>query len=153
MEVNAVSDRSSLQSIYLSASLQIIDGLSLSLTDLSTITVEEGDRHFGVWSSFLLGFEGISALRYFGSDSTVSSNRSIEILSSLCFSFSHSLCSFPFEFGSKLSQIEANAFSDCSSLESVSLPASVEFLGVNSFSRCFSLSSFTAKSIGRPELS
>jgi hypothetical protein len=48
-----------------------------------------------------------------------------------------------FEFRSRLTRIEPQAFSFGSSLQSICLPASLEFLGMESFYWCGSLSSFS----------
>jgi hypothetical protein len=52
----------------------MIDGSTFSLTRVSKITVEEGNRHFQVSGDFLLDFEGISVIRYFGCDAHVKLN-------------------------------------------------------------------------------
>jgi hypothetical protein len=51
-----------------------------------------------------------------------------------------------FEFQSELYEIGTKSISNSSSLRSICLPASVEFLGEHSFSHCRSLSSFTFES-------
>jgi hypothetical protein len=51
-----------------------------------------------------------------------------------------------FESGSKLTRIESRALSECSSLESICLPAAVDFMGEGAFYACKSLSSFTFES-------
>jgi hypothetical protein len=146
IEPDALCGCSSLKSICLPAQLQMIDSSALVGTGISRITLDDGNRHLRVSGNFLLGSDGISAIRYFRSDSHVALNREIEILGPACFYDSSSLCSLVGETGSKLTRIEASALSGCSLLRSICLPASVEFLGENSFSRCYSLSSFTFES-------
>jgi hypothetical protein len=146
IEANALSDCSSLEAICLPASLQKIDGSAFSGTRITGISVEAGNHHFDVSDSFLVDIDRTSVIRYFGSDSTVTLKRNIEILSTGCFSGCQFLRSLDFEPGSHLTRIEARAFSDCFSFKSIHLPASVEFLGEASFSSCNSLSSFTFES-------
>jgi hypothetical protein len=120
----------------------MIDGSAFAPT-ISAITVENGNRHFRVSGAFLLDFSGISIIRYFGSDPNVALARHIEILNPGCFCGCESLRSLIFQSGSRLRRIEAYAFHDCSSLESICLPASVDLLGDDSFYGCNSLRSFT----------
>jgi hypothetical protein len=51
------------------------------------------------------------------------------------FSWSKSLCLATFESGSRLSQIENEAFAQCGLIDLV-IPASVEVLGEKAFSKC-----------------
>jgi hypothetical protein len=110
------------------------------------VTVEDGNSHLRVSDNFLLDFEGITAIRYLGSDPSVTLKAGVEILGPECFSECAFLCSLAFEPGSRLRRIERHALSKCSSLKSICLPASVEFLGEGSFSECKSLSTFTFES-------
>jgi hypothetical protein len=58
---------------------------------------------------------------------------SVEIIADSSFADCDTLSNVSFEFGSNLQRIEAHAFSRCSFLQSIQIPASVEFLGL----RCF----------------
>jgi hypothetical protein len=64
IETEAGSDCTSLELICLPASLRNIDGLALTDTTISRITVEEGNGIFFVSDNFLLDFEGITVIRY-----------------------------------------------------------------------------------------
>jgi hypothetical protein len=132
-----------LKSICLPASLQILHGDAFILSGVSVITVEAGNRNFDVSGDFLMNFEGVTAVRYLGSDRNPTLGREIESLGHGCFSLCSWLSSLSFESGSKLRRIEARAFSDCSELQSICIPASVEILCVCCFSRCLSLSSLS----------
>jgi hypothetical protein len=101
---------SSLKSICLPASLAIIDGSNFYDSVISHIAVEDGNRHFRVCGDFLIDFEGITVIRYFGSDSHVRLPRNIEILGTQYFSDHKSLSSLTFGSGSKLTLIEAGPF-------------------------------------------
>jgi hypothetical protein len=106
----------------------MIDGSAFAHTGRARITVEEGNPYFRVSGDFLLGFDGTSLIRYFGSDSTVTVPRDVEILGTGCFCDHHSLCSLLFESGSNLKCVEANAFSGFSGLKSIVIPRSIQEL-------------------------
>jgi hypothetical protein len=146
IESRALSGCSSLKSICLPARLEMIGGLAFENTPISSITIDEGNHHFRLSGDFLIGSDGTTPIRYFGSYSNVTLPRDITILASGCFSGCASLRSLDFGLESKVTRIEAEAFSGCSSLESICLHASVEFLGENSFMSCSSLSSLTFES-------
>jgi hypothetical protein len=59
--------------------------------------------------------------------------RTVEIISSECFSDSEHLTSLTFEANSMLPRIETDAFSFCSALLEIMVPRWVEFLGENCF--------------------
>jgi TPR repeat protein len=132
-EGNVFSVYSSLKSLSSPASVQLIDGSAFSDIILST-NFQEGSRRLRVSGNFLLRADYISGIRSCGSNSNVAFKREFQILNPNCFHSCDSLCSFRFESGSKSSRIEAHTLSHCSSLRSFCLPASVKFLGLNSFS-------------------
>jgi hypothetical protein len=67
---------------------------------------------------------------------------SVKIIGSRCFlgraknDSSSSLATVTFEPGSELRRIEPFAFSGCNSLQSISLPASVQMISADSFAEC-----------------
>jgi hypothetical protein len=65
---------------------------------------------------------------------------SVDILGEKCFSEHKSLSSVRFESGSRLSQIEKEAFSETGLVEII-LPGSVKILGERCFEKCKTLSS------------
>jgi hypothetical protein len=75
--------------------------------------------------------------------------RECEILGGSCFSYQARLLTVAFEVGSRLARIENNAFSACSALKYICIPAGVEFLGSMCFSRCTSLVQLTFESGSR----
>jgi hypothetical protein len=137
----------SLKSIHLPASLQFLDPNafrwtehdSFTLAKASQISIEEGSHHFRVWGGFLMDIEGATVVRYFGHDRNLTLSCEIETLGVGCFSRCYRLSSLVFEGGSKLKRIEALAFSHCSELKSVCIPASVEILCRRCFAQCHRL--------------
>jgi hypothetical protein len=92
IEAGALSGCSSLKSLCLPASLQEINSSALADTNISKLSVSEGNSHFRVCDDFLLDFAGVSILHYFGSDSNVTVNRTIEVLGAYCFYGRTCLC-------------------------------------------------------------
>jgi hypothetical protein len=150
---------SSLTSIFIPASVETIGDSVLCGISISKITIEEGNTHFRVFNNSLTDFSGISLIQSFDRGRHVRINRFIEKLCPTCFSNFVTLEIVEFESDSHLRRIEAGAFSNCSSLQSITIPASVELLCEFCFSGCTSLSivSFESKSqltrIGRSAFS
>jgi hypothetical protein len=130
-------------SIHLPASLQILKYDAFRRKSFSRMTIEEGNRHFRFSGNFLMDIEGVTVVRYFGSEEAITLGSEIETLGDGCFSWYDGLLSLVFEPGSKLKRIGARAFIDCSELESICIPASVEILCAHCFEGCCSLSSLT----------
>jgi hypothetical protein len=146
IDSEAFSDCRSLEAIHLPASLEIMIGSALKHTDLSLITVEEGNTNFQVYDSFLMDIEGLSAVRYFGSQKSLIVNRAFEVLGPGCFNSCQSLISLRCESESSLIRIDAWAFHFCTKLESVYLPASVKVLCEGCFDACPCLALLTFES-------
>jgi hypothetical protein len=66
--------------------------------------------------------------------------RTVEIISSECFSDCEHLTFVTFEANSMVQRIETGAFSFYSALREITVPRRVQFLGENCFSECSSLS-------------
>jgi hypothetical protein len=143
IESDAFSKCSSLRSICLPVSVQKVTGSSFVNSGIVDIKVEEGNCHFSIADSFLMGANGSSIVRYFGSDKSVQIARGVEILSENCFSHCVSFSALTFESDSKLHRIDSHAFYACSSLQSIQIPASVVIIGEHAFEACMSLSSVT----------
>jgi hypothetical protein len=109
----------------------MIDGSAFKGAGISSLYVEDENRHFRVSEDFLLDFEGLSVIRYLGSSVTVTLSRNIEILGPGCFCSCDWLNSLTFESQSKLTRIESNALRACSSLKSLLIPESVKELSKN----------------------
>jgi hypothetical protein len=84
----------------------MIDGSAFANSGISAITIEEGNHRFRVSGDFLLDFEGITFIRYFGFDSNVQLDRDIEILGSGCFCHCRWLSSLGLESGSQPSRFQ-----------------------------------------------
>jgi hypothetical protein len=108
--------------------VQILEGDAFAFSGVSEITIDEENPNFDVSGDFLMDFEWVTVVRYFGTDSNLTLNCEIEILGPGCFRTCAWIQSFAFESGSKLRRIEARAFADCEQLESICIPATVEIL-------------------------
>jgi hypothetical protein len=62
---SALEKGSSVTPICLPAALAKLDGGDFAERRISTITLEEGNRHFRISSKFLLDVEDVSVIRYF----------------------------------------------------------------------------------------
>jgi hypothetical protein len=131
---------SSLPSIVIPRTVEIIDGSAFSYCEGLLISIEEGSEHLAVDGYFLQSFDGSILIRYFGGEDIVCIPRTVEIIGSSCFSYCKSLSSVSIESGSLLRRIEQQAFSS-SSLPSIVIPRTVEIIGSSCFYGCKSLSS------------
>jgi hypothetical protein len=105
----------------------------LAITGIRTVSIEEGNSHFWLWGDFLMDIDGISVIRYFGSNRHVTIDCDVEVLSVGCFSYLNT-ASLTFESGSRLTRIESKALYLCMSLQSICLPASLESIDGSAFS-------------------
>jgi hypothetical protein len=108
-------------------------------SNISSISVDRGNSWFSICRTFLLDSAGHSLIQSFSRESYVILFRSIETLSRYCFSGSKQLSILIFESSSTLRQIDESAFRDCSSIESICIPSSVEIIGDFCFDSCRSL--------------
>ena len=127
---------SSLVSISIPAGVKTIGNGTFNLcTALQTVTFEKGTQ--------LKTFDGFQSCR---SLTTIEIPASVETIKYSAFNGCTSLKTVTFEKGSELKTIEGyyqfyGAFSDCTSLTSIEIPASVETIGICAFSDCTSLTS------------
>jgi hypothetical protein len=126
IEARAFANCSSLQSIFIPSFVDTIDGSAFCGSQHRQIIVADDNPYFKGRGPFLLNREGTSLIRYFGSRPTIEVFRGITVLSMQCFSGSSALRSVHFECHSELRRIEARAFSDCSSLQSIFIPSFVD---------------------------
>ncbi|WP_288676254.1 leucine-rich repeat domain-containing protein [uncultured Alistipes sp.] len=126
----------SLTTIEIPASVETIErGAFSGCTSLQTVTFEKGTQ--------LKTFDGFQSCR---SLTTIEIPASVETIKYSAFNGCTSLKTVTFEKGSELKTIEGyyqfyGAFSDCTSLTSIEIPASVETIGICAFSDCTSLTS------------
>jgi hypothetical protein len=118
----------SLKSLFLPASLSVIDGSTFLESSIEEISVDAGNPNYFVSGQFLIGVEGMTLIRYFG-------HRERLAIDCLC------------DLG--LRQIGPDAFSYCSILKSILIPASIEILGDNCFNNCFCLSQIIFESASK----
>jgi hypothetical protein len=75
--------------------------------------IEEGNCSFTVNGNFILDFDGVWIIRYFGESDEVIILPSVRKLSGGCFAYCRTVSSVIFECASKLSCIERSAFCGC----------------------------------------
>jgi hypothetical protein len=137
-----------LHSICFPASLATLQGSTFSDSTFSDITVDDDNPNFAIVDGFLLNLNTSSLVHFFGSEECLTIESTIEVISAYCFEGCRSLSHVTFESASAVCDIEAFAFSGCSSLLSICIPSSVECLGDGCFARCAKLAivSFEANS-------
>jgi hypothetical protein len=133
----------SLKSISLPASLSVISGISFAGSWIETVLVDESNPHYFVSGDFLVAFDGMRLIRYFGHSETVSIDRSFEAIGRSCFADNRCLLTIAFEADSRLTQFGVCAFSQCSALTSICVPAQVEHISEFCFIDCLSLREVT----------
>jgi hypothetical protein len=131
---------SSLKSICLPASVTEIGGGAFCKSGIREISLEAGNRNFVVVDGFLMDFERICVIQYFGCESDLMIPSSVEILRTFSFLCFGCLRTVKFSPGTKIRSIESWAFAFCTSLSSICIPASVDFIGTKCFASCKALS-------------
>jgi tRNA A-37 threonylcarbamoyl transferase component Bud32 len=118
---------SSLQSIIISQNVQFIDGSAFIGVNLSSISIESGNKIFVIEKGFLIDIVHHKLIRNFSTSSGIEIAEHIEIVGSKCFSSCKSLLSITFESNSHLTRIESEAFS-FSFLQSILIPSTILFI-------------------------
>jgi hypothetical protein len=129
----------SLRSLCIPPSVVSIDGSALADCEISDIRIGAGNRSFRVSGKFLMDFEGVSIVRYFGRECYVTISCEIERILSESFSCCQWIRGLKFESPSRVVSIGSRVFEKCWMLESISIPASVEIIGEGSFRKCKNL--------------
>ena len=136
---NAYYECTSLTSIEIPASVETIGNTAFSdCSSLATVTFEKGSR---------LKTIGNNAYYRCTSLTSIEIPASVETIEKKAFMHCSSLATVTFEKGSQLKTIAGDsydgAFSDCSSLTSIEIPASVETIEATAFKRCSKLTTVT----------
>ena len=137
IEIDAFSNCSSLTSIGIPASVETIDAAFYDCSKLATVTFEKGSQLKTIGS-----FSGCPI-------TSIEIPASVETIGTAAFSGCSKLATVTFEKGSQLKTIEGSSsysygtFSDCSSLTSIEIPASVETIETSAFYGCTKLATVT----------
>ena len=135
----AFSDCTALTSIEIPASVETIGNTAFSdCSSLATVTFEKGSR---------LKTIGNNAYYRCISLTSIEIPASVETIEKKAFMHCSSLATVTFEKGSQLKTIAGDsydgAFSDCTALTSIEIPASVETIEATAFKRCSKLATVT----------
>ena len=135
----AFSDCTALTSIEIPASVETIGNTAFSdCSSLATVTFEKGSR---------LKTIGNNAYYRCTSLTSIEIPASVETIEKKAFMHCSSLATVTFEKGSQLKTIAGDsydgAFSDCTALTSIEIPASVETIEATAFSDCSQLTTVT----------
>ena len=135
----AFSDCTALTSIEIPASVETIGNTAFKhCSSLATVTFEKGSR---------LKTIGNNAYYRCTSLTSIEIPASVETIEKKAFMHCSSLATVTFEKGSQLKTIAGDsydgAFSDCTALTSIEIPASVETIEATAFKRCSKLATVT----------
>jgi hypothetical protein len=125
---SAFSSCESLKSVSFPPSLSSITASAFLQSSVEEIRVDSATSNSFISGQFLIGVDGMRLIRYFGDREDLE-------------------CGFLCELG--LVQIGLLAFSDCSTLKSICIPASIEIISEHCFSECRSLSKVVFESGSR----
>ena len=161
IEESAFEDCTELTSIEIPASVETIeDSAFKGCSKLATVTFEKGSQLKAIWGGYYAYSTRYSAYSYYYgafSDCTaltmIEIPASVETIGAAAFMRCSKLATVTFEKGSKLKTIGGSyasydayyygAFSDCTALTSIEIPASVETIKAAAFMRCSKLATVT----------
>jgi hypothetical protein len=125
------------------ASLCAITGLTIAGSGIVNLVVVSGHQLFRVSGHFLLDFEEICLIRYFGVEQEVHIGADVATIGAGCFSLCRSLLTVKFGSGCQISNLSESAFAGCSSLASICIPSSIQTISKSCFADCTNLSNVT----------
>jgi hypothetical protein len=128
-----------LSSIFLPASVEIVDGSPFPHSGLTEIALDESNSSLSICDRFLANAEGSSLIHYIGIESEVIVPSEFVELAAACFAGCDFLATVRFESGSQLRNINKCAFYCCPQLVEAAIPASTQKLGKACFSMCRAL--------------
>jgi hypothetical protein len=128
MAIITFEDASGLSSIRIPASTEEIDGSAFIGCPLETIGVQQQSRIFTVGGDLLLSGNGSEIMRIFGLELEVIVPAKVEMLKKSCFESCDHVERVLFDNDSKVQIICRSALSNCNSLRSISIRASVEII-------------------------
>ena len=158
IEESAFEDCTELTSIEIPASVETIeDSAFKGSSKLATVTFEKGSQLKAIWGGYYAYSTRYSAYSYYYgafSDCTaltmIEIPASVETIGAAAFMRCSKLATVTFEKGSKLKTIGGSyasyyygAFSNCTALTSIEIPASVETIKAAAFMRCSKLATVT----------
>jgi hypothetical protein len=114
--------------------------------NLQYLSIESGNRHFGLSGPFLMDLRRFSIVGHVGRAVDLQIGNSVEELGDSCFSTQVSLSTVTFEPNCRLRRIAVWALRMCQMLKSIAVPACVETLDCHCFFGCQSLSVVTFES-------
>jgi hypothetical protein len=110
------------------ASVTTICGGAFRKSGISSISVEDGNKHFCVDGQFLLDITKTSLIAFFGITSTLAISPEIQVICDSCFLGRETISRLIFESDSQIRRIERLAFGGCTSLHTICFPSSIESL-------------------------
>jgi hypothetical protein len=138
---DGVFAKSGLTSITIPASIEEIEGSAFVDCPLRSIEIAAENRHFRIEGNAVVTSDGTKIVRYFGKELEIIVRKNVEILGKSCFEEWNQLEKVLFENGSKLRTIGRLALCGCTSLRSISIPATVQAIEARAFGNCCELES------------
>jgi hypothetical protein len=136
-----------LKSICIPRNVDFIDGSAFTGSKCQSIFVDPNNRRFSVDQKFLIDKIDQRLIRYFGSTNRVHIWNEVEILGISCFEGCRDVELITFGSESRLMEIDALCFSECS-FKTICIPGNVEILGARCF-RCSELEIVTFENESR----
>jgi hypothetical protein len=126
--------------IFIPQSLEFIDGLHFFASFhlryyCPPIIVASGNRHFAVSGHYLMNYSRTSVVRYFGYESEIVLDSTVEELGPRSFRATD-MTIFLFPATSRLRIIGACAFDSCTELSAIIIPPTVRVIGEAAFLHC-----------------
>jgi hypothetical protein len=135
IEMEAFAHCEALTAFHIPSLLERVNGSAFESSKISDVTVDPMNGHLRFSAPFLMDFEGVCVIRYFGREANVTIPKEIQRLGRCCFQSCSGLRRIFCEANAQLSAIEENAFHG-STLQIIEIPSSVVAIGAKCFSQC-----------------